>query len=326
MASQNDLVLKTFNFEETLRIPVGFWFHLIPEAETGDALEKPSLAEDSVKAHLAFIRDFKPDMVKLMSDGFFFYPVKGELEKPEDLRNIKEISPDHPWIEGQLKVAREIKNLYPHLPYFYNIFSPSTSLKFLIGREKHLKFLRKDPELTREALGEMGKGLSHLAKRMADEVKVTGIYLSVQNPKVDLFSTDFYGSSIGPSELLVLKASSDAGGLNILHICGYGGVKNRLSDYASYPAEAISFARTVEGVSFPEARRIFPSKVLIAGFPNTKGSVLHKGSKEEVEAYAASLLAEIEDKRGIIIGADCTVPSDIDLNRLNWARLALARP
>jgi uroporphyrinogen decarboxylase len=264
-------------------------------------------------------------MVKLMSDGFFFYPLEGGVEKIEDLGKIKEISPDHPWIELQLKVVKEIKDNYPDLPYFYNIFSPSTSLKFLIGREKSLELLRANPELTSKALIEMGKGLSNLARRIVGELRITGIYLSVQNPKVDEFSQEFYAKYISPSDLSVLKASSEAGGKNILHICGYGGVKNRLSDFASYPVEAISFARNVEGVSFPEARKIFPDKVLIAGFPNVKGSVLHKGKKEKVLAYAKDLLAEIGgDKRGIIIGADCTVPSDIELSRLEWVREAFS--
>jgi uroporphyrinogen decarboxylase len=31
------------------------------------------------------------------------------------------------------------------------------------------------------------------------------------------------------------------------------------------------------------------------------------------------LISEV-GKTGVVIGADCTVPADIDIDRLNWAR------
>jgi uroporphyrinogen decarboxylase len=323
MGNEKELILKTFSFEKTERIPVGFWFHFLPEAETGDATKEKRLVSNSVKAHLSFIKNFKPDLVKIMSDGFFFYPHKGSLEKVSDLKIFEEIDGEDPWINLQYKLVSEIYEKYPDLPYFYNIFSPLTSLRFIIGAQKLIGFLRDDPELVSDALEKIGKGLAVLAGKLVKEIKITGIYLSVQNPRISLFPQDYYEECISPSELQVLVASKEVGGKNILHICGYGGVKNRLTDYANYPTEAISWARTVEGISFKEARQIFPQKVLIGGFPNTSGSILHTGKREEIEAYTKDILREIEDPKGVIIGADCTVPGDINLSRLSWVRDAL---
>ena len=42
-------------------------------------------------------------------------------------------------------------------------------------------------------------------------------------------------------------------------------------------------------------------------------------NKMPLEDYVEQLLNET-GKEGIIIGADCTVPSDIDIDRLHWVR------
>ena len=52
--------------------------------------------------------------------------------------------------------------------------------------------------------------------------------------------------------------------------------------------------------------------------------MLYKGTREEVEACAWKILDEA-GQVGIILGADCTVPADIDDNRLEWVRQAAIR-
>lgn len=45
----------------------------------------------------------------------------------------------------------------------------------------------------------------------------------------------------------------------------------------------------------------------------------HRKFKEEIEEYVEGLLASV-GREGVIIGADCTVPADIDVQRLQWVR------
>ena len=47
--------------------------------------------------------------------------------------------------------------------------------------------------------------------------------------------------------------------------------------------------------------------------------MLYRGSKEEIEAYVEKLIEDV-GKVGVVVGADCTVPADISVERLNWAR------
>ena len=47
--------------------------------------------------------------------------------------------------------------------------------------------------------------------------------------------------------------------------------------------------------------------------------------KEEIESYTRNLLDEA-GTTGVIIGADCTIPEDTSLERLEWVRQAAALP
>ena len=68
-----------------------------------------------------------------------------------------------------------------------------------------------------------------------------------------------------------------------------------------------------------EGKKLFGGRAVIGGFDQTKDSVLYRGSKEEIEAYVEKLIEDV-GKVGVVVGADCTVPADISVERLNWAR------
>ena len=73
MSEKRELVFKAFNNEKTDRVPVGFWFHYTPN-ELLSAYEHPEYRDLNINGHKNFVKSFKPDFVKLMSDGYFFEP------------------------------------------------------------------------------------------------------------------------------------------------------------------------------------------------------------------------------------------------------------
>ena len=60
----------------------------------------------------------------------------------------------------------------------------------------------------------------------------------------------------------------------------------------------------------------------MGGFENGKEGLLYRGSKEEIQAETKRLIEET-GKEGLILGADCTIPSDIAVERIQWVREAL---
>jgi uroporphyrinogen decarboxylase len=115
-----------------------------------------------------------------------------------------------------------------------------------------------------------------------------------------------------------LNAKSD---YNILHICGYTGSQNDLSLYRTYSAKAYNWDVHVESLGIGQGKEFFDGKTVLGGFNNRPNSLLHIGSREDITAEARRLIEEA-GPAGFILGADCTLPNDIELERLQWVKEA----
>ncbi|MDR0549518.1 MAG: uroporphyrinogen decarboxylase [Deltaproteobacteria bacterium] len=317
---RRELIFKALDQQPVSRVPTGFWFHFLPDAETGDWRENSRLLDQNVAGHQAYIRAYRPELVKIMSDGFFFYPTPG-LFQPLDLALVSAIEPSRDWIRAQVSLVKRVKGGREDAAYFYNIFSPITSLRFKLGLKRLTQFHAAQPEAFVKALDRISLGLSRLARAVVSEGQADGIYLSVQNPDQSYFSPDFCRNSLAAGEKAILKAAEEVGGRNILHICGYHGVKNHLPLYVDYPFAAVNWAVDLEDVSLAAGQSLFGGRTVIGGFKNGPNDLLAKGSKEDIKAKARELIRKT-GTTGFILGADCTLPADIDLARLEWVREA----
>jgi uroporphyrinogen decarboxylase len=325
--NRRQLVLDTFDNKATERVPVGFWFHFAEGRDVFRGMENPVIIRKNVEGHLKFWKDFRPDFVKLMSDGYFSYPGSAiaNAVSAEDLRAALPIGRDHPWIEKQVELAKTLTAQFaPEAMTFYNVFSPATLLKFLYGDgEKGNRvladFIEEDSGAVKHALDVVAEDLVCLARRVIAEGGADGIYFSAQNVQDPRVPSPMYRAVISPGERKILSAAGSVGGRNILHVCGYEGCRNDLSVYADYEASAVNWAVGVENVGLAEGKKIFGGKAVIGGFPNGRGGLLHSGSREEIESRVAEIVDEA-GRVGVIIGADCTLPADIEIDRLRWVR------
>ena len=333
MSEKRELVFDAFNNRPTSRVPVGFWFHYTRN-ELESVYEHPEMREQNISGHSHFVETFKPDFVKLMSDGYFFEPATARAlsgaKTAADLRAIRPIAGDNPWIRDQVSLVKELTGRFgKEVATFYNIFAPATAFKWAVssdtfsgdGDRKLAAFLKEDKDAVIYALSVIAQNTAALARAVIAEGGADGIYLSVQSIQDASVGPDLYAEAVAPTEIAVLTAANAAGGSNILHICGYEGARNNLSLFKHYPAKAVNFAATVEGISLAEGKKLFGGKAVIGGFANTAKGLLYTGSKEEIQAEAKRLLAEA-GRTGVILGADCTVPKDISFERFEWVREA----
>ncbi|WRS28646.1 uroporphyrinogen decarboxylase family protein [Oscillospiraceae bacterium MB08-C2-2] len=323
--SNKQFVFNAFDNKEVERVPVGFWFHFIQGEEIKQGLENADILQKSIEGHKKFVGDFGPDFVKLMSDGFFAYPnpILLEAKKAGDLRELKPLGVNHPWIQKQVELVKTLTDAFgDDLATFYNIFAPATFFKILLnekGNQVLADFITEDKEAVKYALDVIAQDLAVLSQQVITAAKADGIYLSVQNIQDARITKEIYQEVVAPSEKKVLEGANEVSSNNILHICGFKGNRNDLSWYTDYNAKAINWAVTVENVSLSEGKKLFGGKAVIGGFNNTESGLLNTGSQAEVEEYTQKLLEEA-GKTGVILGADCTVPSNIDLARLEWVR------
>ena len=122
--------------------------------------------------------------------------------------------------------------------------------------------------------------------------------MSVQTIQDISVGPDLYNEVIAPSELSVLTAAIAAGGKNILHVCGYEGVRNNLSLFKNYPAHAVNFAAAVEGISLSQGKQLFGGKAIIGGFANTANGILYKEQKSRFRQKQKSCL-QMQEKQGL---------------------------
>ena len=327
--SKRELVLKAFKGEKVDRVPVGFWHHFTSEDEWLAGFVNQTIIEKNLAGHQAFLSEVKPDFVKLMSDGYFAYPNE-RLKKVQSIKDLADIEPlgaDHPWISEQVELVQKIRAGFTEdLVAIYNIFAPVTYFKWLVGKvaggdDIIADFLAEDAEVTKQVLDVIAQDIAVLTERIIKEAGADGIYLSVQSIQDARVSAEDYKAFIAPSELAVLEAANAAGGVNILHICGYEGARNDIHLFTDYPAQVINWAVGPEGISLAEGRKLFGGRTVLGGFENGKTGLLYTGSQEAIQNETKRLIAEA-GKDALIIGADCTIPSDIDSERIEWVRQA----
>ena len=318
--SKRELVLNAFNNQEVERVPVGFWFHFAADAFFDSSEET---VKRNIAGHQKYVDEFHPDFLKLMSDGFFGYPNEAikKIKTAADLDRIEKEDAGK-WIQGQVDLVRELTGRFQkEVASFYNIFAPATYLSLLLESARNeltvAQLAKENPKGLARVLDLIAKDVALLSRRVIAEGGADGIYLSVRN--IDGVGKEDYLNVIAPSELAVLENANAVSRYNILHICGYEGHRNDLSTYVDYPARIVNWAVTVENVSLSEGKKLFGGKAVIGGFNNTTDGVLYKGSKEEIEAETARLIADA-GTTGVILGADCTIPSDTPLEHLSWVR------
>jgi uroporphyrinogen decarboxylase len=302
-------VLNAMSKKEVDHVPVGFWFHFDGDKTSGEAC---------VQAHLKYYRDVDVDFIKIMCDGYFSYPITTKIEKAADWRGLKPLGKDHPFIQEQVWRAKRIKeDVKDECCVFYNVFAPFSSIRFSAGEELVMKHIREDPEAVIHALDVIARDNALLAELIIREAKNDGIYYCVQGAELDRFSYHEYRKMITPSDLYVLNHANKISENNILHMCGWAGIKNRIENWKDYPARVINWAVYVEDLSLEEGREYFGGKTALGGFQNTRPGILFYGTEEEVRRFTRELIFRF-GKKGLIIGADCTIPDEVDYNRFKW--------
>ena len=331
MTSKRELVFKAVRGEEVERVPVGFWFHFVTLEEKGQGLNNPRIFQKSVEGHRKYVERIHPDFVKMMSDGFFIYPsnvYSPLVSSIQELASIESIGENHPWIQQQVEVVQAIRATFTEdIASFYNIFSPISYLKRWFrteisrGDKEVADLFLENPELFREILDVIAEDIAILTKKIIQDGGADGIYLSTQEIQDERITAELYQTYIEPSNIKILEAANQAGGINILHICGFQGASNNVTIFKDYPAQVFNWATHHEAVSLPQGQELFHGKAVLGGFENGKQSLLYGGTEIELQAETKRLLAEA-GTRGVLLGADCTVPDDFELERLDWIRQA----
>ena len=316
--NKRERVLAAMNLQPVDRPPVGFWFHFQAEQGVGAAC---------VQAHLDYYNHIDVDMVKIMCDSYFDYPnpVAKAVKEPKDWYAMKPLGKDSPFIREQVERARAVKaGLKDDMVVIYNVFAPFSLIRFGVGDDLVMDHLRREPAAIAYALDVIAEDCCTLSELLITDAGIDGIYYCVQGGEKNRFTPEEYRRLITPTDKRVLEHANRLSDTNVLHCCGWAGIPNNLEVWQDYPAKAVNWACSVENMNLVEGMQFFGGRCVLGGFDNRPQGVLYSGTREEVEAETARLIQRA-GKTGVILGADCTLPATVDVNRFNWVVEAAGR-
>lgn len=317
------------------RVPVAIFHHFCKPRDFGKGVTDRAAFERNIEGHRLARKVFDPDVAKVMNDTLMLLPLDCSFaEKASDLRKIEPVSMDSEFVSRTRELTKRVREIYgdTDAPLYGTSFSPYTVLRFSLsgkgmlgnGGDEHRfkQYMAEDPEAVSDALDILGQRIMELNRMLISECGVDGIYLAVNNQN-NIVPPELHRKYIAPHEKALIEDANKLSGINLLHICGGPlAVPSGLETFADYPVAAINWAIEGEKVPLGRGKKILGGKPVFGGFE--RSGVLDKGTREEVEARVFNILDEA-GQVGIMMGADCTVPTDIDDNRLEWVRQAVIK-
>ncbi len=311
LMTKKERTLAAFRGKEVDHVPVCMWKH-VPGEYWNDF-------DRFAEVQAASFRSTDVDFMKLSADGYFGWPspLLNGIDKAKDLLKLEPLGGSHPYIRGQIeRTAKVIKALNGECMAVYLVFVPLSALRLVIGYPKMMKLIREDPEAVMYACRVIAEDQKLLVKGVIEDAGADGIFYSVQNGEIDRFTAEEYRAWVTPSDKDVLAYANTLSENNVIHLCGWEGVPNRLSVWEDYKAAVVSWARNVDLKDMREAKKRFGCTVW-GGFENHAGSLLFTGTREEIERETENLIEE-GGKTGYILGADCSLDGSLPDERIRW--------
>jgi uroporphyrinogen decarboxylase len=299
-----ELINAVLAGEKPQRIPASFWFHFPKEKIEGKAM---------AEAHLEYYRACDPDFLKVMNDNRYDMPPDMPIiEKPEDWARLPKNPVTAPNYQKQISGLKILADKIKHEAYFITtIFDPMATGNYISNR-RVIDHLRENPIATMKGLYAIAESLADFATACI-ETGAAGIYYSAQAGGVQKMTRDEHLRYMRPLEMMIWDAACAKGRFNLLHLCGPG---IYFENYHRYPFDVVNWAVGEPGnFSISEGKDFF--KKPVCGGLDNNGAIV-TGTKEAITQAVHKVLAK-GGKNNFILGANCTVPSDI-----NWSNIQIA--
>ncbi len=291
-------------------IPSGFWLHFPESCFYGDA---------AVQAHLDFFRETGTDIQKIMNENLV--PCDIPIRKAGDWKNLRPFNRQSPFIVNQVDMIKRILDRTGGegltLATIHGIVASAWharggSAGYETGSGLLAEHLRENPSAVSYGWEIISDGLEILTQACL-EAGADGIYYAALGGESYLFTDEEFETYIKPHDLKILKAAEKSC-YNVLHIC-----KDRLNlkRYQGYPCAVVNWGVYERNPSLLEGAAMFPDKAILGGLDDRAG-VLVDGTKEQIQKEVRQVLHIMEGHR-FLLGADCTLPTEIAYDRIRTA-------
>ncbi len=248
-------------------------------------------------------------------------PDVGEIRTPEDWNKIPTYSMNDGFMKRQMEdVKRIMDQADPEafsLGTLHGICASAihpieARYGYEAVRELFCTHIRENKQPVLEAFKRITDGMCQLAAAYK-EMGLDGIYYAALGGERHYFTDEEFAEMIEPFDKQILKASKEAGNYNFLHMC-----KNNLNmqRYASYNdlADVVNWGVYETDFSLEQGRKLFPGTTVMGGLANRSG-VMVDGTIEELKEASKQVIRDY-GKTAFILGADCTLPTEIPYERI----------
>jgi uroporphyrinogen decarboxylase len=264
------------------RPPISLWHHF--------GLEKDGPARHA-QATLAFHRDYRTDLVKVMSD--FPFP------KPAGAWHEVRVSDDP--FPPQIQALTAIRDGLQRSAHFVEtIFNPWIVAEKLSSPAEVQRLKVERPQTLLDALDAIAKSEAAHARR-AMNAGASGIFLAIANAQPQILSREDYARFSAPFDRIVLDAVKDAP-VNVLHL--HGDAVYLDAFYRGWPAAVINYSTHGTKVGI-DAMRARYAGVIAGGIDETAYRTLDAAAlKAQADAARAKAGARF------ILTPGCSVPNE----------------
>lgn len=307
---KRDRVMAAIKGEKVDRLPVGFWMHFRPEFHHG---------EKSVAEHLRFLQGTGVDILKIMNENEC--PCKYPIQTAGDWDHVSADSLCDESMRDQLEIVKRVTDATKQEAFVIaTVHGLISAAHHAMGRPEIYddisyllpQHLHENPKGFSKALDEITDYLITLAQGCVKE-GVDGIFYAAFGAEKGLFTKEEFDEYIRPRDLKILQAIKDAGAVSVLHICRRNLDMER---YGGYRADIVNWGEYAGNLSLEEGKKLFPGCTILGGFDDRDGPLVN-GSREEIAAWTESVVTRMGREK-FIMGADCTLPTDLPLEHIRY--------
>ncbi|NLE45051.1 MAG: hypothetical protein GX620_10050 [Chloroflexi bacterium] len=285
-------------------VPAAFFLHFDPDHHRG---------QPAVDRHLEYFRYTDMDFVKIQYENPF--PYLPEIQTPADWVKIPVYGED--FFEGPLGVVAElVEAAKSEALVVMTLYSPFMCAGHTVGREQVTEHIKDNPDQVKKGMEVITASLMTFVKACV-RLGIDGFYASTQGGESHRFEDPaLFAECVKPYDLALWEEMDRSCVFNILHVCDYHGGYDDLTPFFDYPGHVVNCSLKVgtEMLSGEEIARMF-GRPYMGGMD--RHGVIVSGSPEEIERATRQVLGDAPDR--FILGADCTLPSDIDWDNIRTA-------
>jgi uroporphyrinogen decarboxylase len=285
-------------------VPAAFFLHFDPAFHRG---------RPAVDKHLEYFRATGMDFMKIQYEHPF--PPMPQITRPEHWETIPRYDADY-FADPLEVVSGIVTAVKKEALVVVTLYSAVMHAGHAAGRELLSAHLEQDPERTAKGLQIINDSILVFVRECVKR-GVDGFYASTQGGEAGRFSDPaLFSRWLKPIDLVVMSEINRLCPFNILHVCDYHGVYDDLAPYLDYPGHVVNCGtRLRSGERSPrQLARLF-HRPFMGGMD--RHGILVSGTREQIAREVQDVIRDAPP--AFVLGADCTVPSDIPIENLKAA-------